>query len=414
MKKVINVALCDARDVTEESFSGFENVTINAAAVITGPKAKELMGRYNVVINSAAIIEVPDGEDIRLQTINGKGEIGPDADGRGVFLLVNGKLTVQDGSYDALESYYRILVNGKAIVPRSYRGRLSKMEVNGKTVYYPDGAFVLNGDTEVNDLFLMRASRDNYYCAGDLFFLDADIDTGKVLEKGMRFSAHRIVASETLLRKLVAQFDEETEVICVPDGTRRVDDDVDLSMRTIRRFGSRLFVSGDVRIEDGEALAALEYLYADGEVCVAQSLAEEFEKVESVCDRLTVIDPEKGYISDRPAVKIGRTALRKYPHGLNVSDCASVTLAEELSAEEITEKLKISDCAVVLCSAEQEEAVNLVAEDVSAIRVRAADEGSDVEEEGAGGSLKNAFGKLREVFGELRDIQMVNAVTYKM
>ena len=43
-------------------------------------------------MNVANVLEIPDGQDITVKTINGKGEIGSDADGTGVFLMVNGKV----------------------------------------------------------------------------------------------------------------------------------------------------------------------------------------------------------------------------------------------------------------------------------------------------------------------------------
>ena len=49
--KVINVATCDARGVTEDSLAGYENITINAATLIIGERSKELLNRYPVTMN---------------------------------------------------------------------------------------------------------------------------------------------------------------------------------------------------------------------------------------------------------------------------------------------------------------------------------------------------------------------------
>ena len=77
--KMINAATCDARAVTEESLAGYENITINAAILIVGERSKELLNKYPVTMNVANVLEVPDGDNITVQAINGKGEIGPDA-----------------------------------------------------------------------------------------------------------------------------------------------------------------------------------------------------------------------------------------------------------------------------------------------------------------------------------------------
>ena len=388
--KMINAATCDARNVTEESLTGYENITINAAILIVNERSKELLNKYPVTMNAATVLEVPDGENISVQSINGKGEIGPDADGTGVFLIVNGKLSIADGSETAVKSYYRIMVNGKVLMPKSYEGRFSNIQVRGKTEYYPDGATILKADTEIDDLFVLRAANTLYYCSGNLFFLDAGIDTEKMIEKGLKFTAKKIVIAESLISKLVSLFDEEAEIVKVPDGTKLIDDDLELKPKTIKK------------------LSSLEYLFADGTVSVNKELEDAFEEIESVYDALKIIDPELGRITDRPMVKVNAAVLEKYPKGVRVEDCAKVTLSEDLSAEDIIEKLHIVDCAMVICSKEQEEAVGMIAEDVAMIQVSG--QGSDDEDGEDGG----APGMLGSILGKLKDTQIINAAEYEM
>ena len=406
--KMINAATCDARNVSEESLTGYENITINTAILIVNERSKELLNKYPVTMNAATVLEVPDGENISVQSINGKGEIGPDADGTGVFLIVNGKLSIADGSETAVKSYYRIMVNGKVLMPKSYEGRFSNIQVRGKAEYYPDGATILKADTEIDDLFVLRAANTLYYCSGNLFFLDAGIDTKKMIEKGLKFTAKKIVIAESLISKLVTLFDEEAEIVKVPDGTKLIDDDLELKPKTIKKYGSRLCVRGDVSIKDAEALSSLEYLFADGTVSVNKELEDAFEEIESVYDALKIIDPELGRITDRPMVKVGAAVLEKYPKGVRVEDCAKVTLSEDLSAEDIMEKLHIVDCAMVICSKEQEEAVGMIVEDVAMIQVSG--QGSD-DEDGEDGET---LGMLGSFLGKLKDTQIINAAEYEM
>jgi len=406
--KMINAATCDARAVTEESLAGYENITINAAILIVNERSKELLNKYPVTMNAATVLEIPDGENISMQSINGKGDIGPDADGTGVFLMVNGKLFIADGSLDAVRSYYRIMVNGKVLMPKSFEGQFSNIQVSGKTEYYPDGATILKADTEIDDLFIARAANTLYYCSGNLFFLDAGIDAEKLLSKGLKFTAKRVVIAESLIGKLVTLFDEEAEIVKVPDGTRLIDDDLDLKPKTIKKYGTRLCVTGDVSIKDAEALSSLEYLFADGTVSVNKELEDAFDEIESVYDELRIIDPDLGLIVDRPMVKVGASVLGKYPKGVRVEDCAKVTLSEDLSAEDIMEKLHIVDCAMVICSKEQEEAVNMIAEDVAMIKVSGQDSDNEDGEAGMVGGMLGSF------LGKLKDTQIINAAEYKM
>ena len=404
--KVINAATCDAREVTEESLAGFEHITINAAILIVGERSRELLNKYPVTMNVANVLEVPDGENISVQSINGKGEIGPGADGTGVFLMVNGKLFIADGSQESVKSYYRIMVNGKVLMPKSYEGQFPNIQVSGKTECYPDGATILKADTEIDDLFIARAANTLYYCSGNLFFLDAGIDAERLLSKGLKFTAKRVIITESLIGKLVSLFDEEAEIVKVPDGTKLIDDDLELKPKTIKKYGTRLCVTGDVSIKDAEALSSLEYLYADGTVRITKELEEAFDEIESIYDELKIIDPEQGLLSDRPMLKIGAAVLKKYPHGVRIEDCAKVTLSEDLSPEDIMEKLHVSDCAMIVCTKEQEEAVNMIAEDVAMIRIAGQDQ--EDSEDGMVDGILNGF------FGKLKDAQVINAAEYKM
>ncbi|MBQ8995159.1 MAG: hypothetical protein IJ091_05040 [Oscillospiraceae bacterium] len=405
--KTINSAMCDARNVTEESLAGFDSITINSGILITGERSKALLNRYPVTMNVGTVLEVPDGQDIRVEQINGKGEIGPNADGTGVFLMVNGRLTIANDSLDAAQSYYRIMVNGKIVMPRSYQGQVTNIEVNGSIQYYPDGATILKSDSEIDDLFLVRATNPLYFCPGNLYFLDDGIDIGLLQSKGLRFGARRIVVAKSLLGQVASLVDEESEIIRVPDGTRLVGEDVDLKPKTIRRYGTKLFVRGDVTMQDEEALRALEYLYVDGTLRVDKNLEELFDEVECYYEDLKFFDPSINRIEDRTVVKIGSSMLKNHPAGLIVEDCAKVVLAEDISPEDILEKLHIQDCALVVCSEEQEDSVNLVARDVAMVHVS----GREEPRSAASDILKGMLGMDRS---ERMNTQVINVSEYKM
>ena len=70
------------------------------------------------------------------------------------------------------------------------------------------------------------------------------------------------------------------------------------------------------------------------------------------------------------------------------------------------EKLHIVDCAMVICTKEQEDAVNMIAEDVALIKVA----GQDQEDEEDG----EAHGMFGSLLGKLKDTQIINATEYKM
>lgn len=394
--KMINASTCDARHVSEDSLTGFDKISINAATLILGERAKELFNKYPVTMNVATTSEVPDDKDIVFKTVNGKHEIGSDADGTDVFLTVNGKLTISDDAKEAVKSFYKIIINGKVIMPKSLKGIASNMIINGKADYYPDGAFILKNNTVIDNLFVLRASSTFYYCPGTLYFLDQTIDTEKLISNGIIFSANKIVITESLLGKLVLLFDEDTEIVRIPDGSNLIDDDLDLKPKTIKKYGSKLCVSGDVSIRDAESLASLEFLFTEGSVTVSKDLEDAFDEIDSVYDELVIIDPDIEYVIGHSKAFVGTTMLNSKPKGVIVEDCAKIQLSEELSPEDILNKLKIRECALVACTKKQEEAVHMIATDVA--RIRATD--------GEGGNEKE-----NEISS---DTQIINTVDYKM
>ena len=71
-KKIINCAICDARNVSEESLTGYDQIMINAAIILTTERAKQLLDRYPVALNVASVTMLPDNADITAKVVNNK------------------------------------------------------------------------------------------------------------------------------------------------------------------------------------------------------------------------------------------------------------------------------------------------------------------------------------------------------
>lgn len=403
-KKVINCAFCDARNVSEESLAGYDQIMINAAIILTNERAKQLLDRYPVTLNAASVTMLPDKADLTEKVVNHEFTLGPDADGKDCLLVVNGKLTLENGSLAAAESFYQIIANGTVRMPRSFNGKLHHLTNNGKIIYYPDGASLLNSTTVIDDLFVQRAQNSFYYCLDTLFFLDTALNTTRIEEKRLRFSAEKVVIAESLMSALLPRIDEEAKVIPVPDGTMFLEEDVELKPRTIKKYGAKLYIDGNITIKDKEALDRLEYLYVTGDARVLKSLEDTFLDQSFVYDALKVIDPEIGYVSEKTSAKVGPQLLRSYPKGVVVEECAVVKLSPDLSPADILKNLTIRDCATVKCTKEQEEAVSMISEEIASI-----DTNEDSKE-------KNGLfgGVLGDVFHDLKDTQWINAANYTL
>lgn len=383
MKKNLNVsaAVLDLRNVSEETLASYEHIKIQAALMLTTPRVEALLAKYPVEMEVANAISC--GEDTVVSMVNGKSTLTaahkPEKD---TILMVNGKLTVAADAEEALRAYNKIIVNGKALCPASLTAVMNeKAMVNGKLSVYPDEAIVLKGTVKLDKSFLFRAQDRLYWTEKQFVAVDPKLDADALAAKGARFAAPKAVIAEQLAEKLVPLFAEDTELVILPEGAAFVDDDLKLTPAALRRYGRKLYVTGGVTIpaESAGVLEQVEYLHAGGDVTVAAALEDAFYAIPDA--EYTELRVLKGaLINDKPMVRITPEMLTLDPEGLSCTDCALVTLDKALTAEDIAEKLRISDCACIRCTMAQEAAVSAVSTDVAQIKVTdAPEEGSDAD-----------------------------------
>lgn len=406
-KLVINAAVCDARDVTGETLQAYSGVTINAATILTTASSRELLHRCDAELNACSVTDVPEGGDVAVSLKNGNFTIGPgDREGKPTVLIVNGALNVEKGAEAALTRFVSITVNGKLTCPQSLAAALAGAAVNGSTEIYPDDAVPLKSTLVLDRVFALRARAVRYYVSGRVIALDESVSLSALAEKGVRFLTPRAVVAEPQLEAALPLFPEEAEIAVVPAGCAYVPDDAVLSPALLHRYGPKLFVRGDLTVpaDAGESLRALEFLRVDGDVLLPEALAENFAALDAVCGTLQTYRGR--LLSDRPEVRVDAALLERSPEGVSVIDCAEAVLAPDISAELIVGRLRLRDCANVICTPEQRSAVEQVCEDVANI---------DDEEDSrtVSGGLDGAGG-LRMVFDKLKTTKVVNAVSYKL
>ena len=111
---IVNCALCDMTGVQEETLASYESIAINSATILVSPETKNLIARYPVQMNAAQVTELPAGTELRQ--LNGKCVISADScTGKSTFLMVNGKVVIEKGAFEAAQSYRSIQVKGKVI-----------------------------------------------------------------------------------------------------------------------------------------------------------------------------------------------------------------------------------------------------------------------------------------------------------
>ena len=372
-KMMVNCAVCDMRNVSEETLKSYEQIVVNAATVLVTAEKKDLINRYNVIMNVADVIEVPAGENVRVIDQNGSYELTADRapqDGETVLLFVNGVLNIAADAAEAAAKYYKINVNGSVTMPKSISGRLNNLHVNGSVDVYPDGAIRLSRNAVIDKTFPLRAKENALYWAfRRMIFTDLALDTEKLRSRNVRFAAKTALIAESLAEAVVPMLSEETDILIVPDGTKFFGFDARMNKRFLKKFGTKSYINGDLTVEEDaiDVLPEIEYLYVNGDVKLPEALLDAFEDVDAHYDELVIQKKTGKIIEDHVRATVDKALLEKYADGVLVTDCAMVHIVKDVPSELILERLSIADCAKVFCTEEQEAAVCAVSKDVASI-----------------------------------------------
>lgn len=406
-KLVINCATCDARNAREENYAHYESITVNCGLVLTNPQGKAVLNKLPFTLNCGNVLELPEG--VQLRSINGSTEIksGDAVPQEPYYIVANGSVTIGPNTEKQLEKCQGMSVNGSLTCPESIYPQLKNVKINGSTTCYPDGAILLKRNAVIDKLFVLRAKNALYWAARRMIFTDPALDPGKLAEKGATFSAPEVIIAQSLVEPLIDRIDEKAEIVVVPDGTSVVLDDVTLDETTLGRYGKQLYIIGDVTVpEDGGVLGALTYLNVRGDARVPEAYREQLLGVlTDISGQVRLAKPKGAALSDKPMVKITRWMLEQHPKGLEVSDCAMVTLAPDIPRELIADRLAIRDCAMVKCTPEQEEAVNMVSEDVAIV-------GDTSGENSLGGMVGNTLQSVFKGIQGVLDTKVINAADF--
>ena len=401
-KMIINCGDCDARNVSEETLAAYESIIINAGTVLVTPEAKNLLNRYAVTMNCGDVLELE--KDVKLSQVNGSAQIRSSdmVPGR-TYLVVNGSLEIGPNTEKVLQQYAGISVNGSVTCPESMGSYLNMLSVNGSTVCYPDEAVVLKRNAVIDKTFVLRAKKKLYWSAKRMIMVDPELDAAALAAKGATFSTKEVILAQSKVEALIDLIDEQAEIVIVPDGTAVIRDDVELNDMVLKKYGTKLYIIGDLRVpkEAGEALAQLEYLSVQGDAGVTEQWKELLlEKAVQITGDIKILRGRT--ITDKMSVRISGWMLEQESDGISVVDCMKVRLDEDIPNRLILERLSVRDCMNVECTPEQESALGAVCEDVMKI---GRGEESDL---GIGDILKGVLGGAKE----LLDTKVINAGDY--
>lgn len=383
---IIDTAFCDVRKVTEEFLSTYASVEINAATVVTSQSAQVLLGKYGVEIDCAHLLTLED--NVQFTTLHGTYFISPSTTvpEEKTYLMLNGCLEIEPGSETALEGYTAITVHGTVNCPRSIADRLgSKLTVSGAFNTYPDGCIRLKKNTVLDRFFHLRAKQDAvYYVPRCVIALSPDINFAKLAEKNVRFETKKLLVTESLAETAVPFFGETVDISVFPDGCAYVDGDAVLDEALLKRYGGRLYVTGDLTVPAKSAalLDRVTYLRIDGDLLVSRGLK----------DRVLAMDVEYGrfytvgstLIANAGSQQIDAYVLEHAEDGVSAISCAHISIAPDVSPELLREKLvSIIACASISCaSKEQISALSMLEmHDVASVSLEGQENGAGDEDE---------------------------------
>ena len=414
----INADVCDARQVRESTLAAYDKIVINADTLLTNEASQELLHKYPVELNVDKTLDVAG--DVRFAQINGRKELGPGsaAPADPTFLTVNGVLDIAPGAGDALKNYVGIEVNGKILCPESLSGLLASAQVNGQIETYPDDCVRLKSTVVLDRTFLLRTRKNTRYFAGRrVVALAGDIDFQKLAEKNVRFVTRELLVAESLAEAAVPLFGERTEITILPDGCAYVGDDAKLDGALIRRYGGKLYINGDLTVNEESApwLEQVSYLRIHGDARVTKGMYDAFLAVGADYDKEEIVAGK--LIQDKLSLTVDRTLLEEAREGLSIADCVNVRFREDVPVELIRKNLfSISDCARVVCTPEQRTVLEMVARDVAEIKEKpaadfsAADLERDQIASARGDGEDDALGLLKS----LARGKVINADLYKL
>jgi hypothetical protein len=397
---VINAAVCDARRVSETVLGSYKDISINAAVVLVSQETKDLLAKYNVTMNTAEVLEAPKDIDIMVQ--NGAYEINDSTLlSKPVILITNGSLNIETRSQEVLEKFTYIHANGSVSYPDDITDKLPIIKVNGSIESYPGDAIKLSSNLVLDKTFILRAKGEKYYVKDKVVIPDKDLDVTPLIELGARFITRKAVIDESILEEALPLFDERVEIKTIPDGLAYTDGRV-LDKALIRKHGDSLYVDGDLHIdlENEAALDGLSRAKVEGTVLISSKLVDKFHDKDV---EYNAIEEVKGHrMGAKGFMTIDKRILDRYEDGIRIGECGIVMIKDDITPEDIVEKLEFIACGVVICSEEQKGTVETVSKDVGMIM--------DNQQVNLG-----TFNKLVEGpdLGD-KDTKVINAASYTM
>ncbi len=362
----INCAKCDARNINEESYAGYDAIEINAAIMLIDDRSRAVLSRLGAEINAAKTLSTKD--DVPVVEISGPHKITASAlPKKGTVLTVNGGVEIEKGANRAVEAYSYIDVNGNLECPESIVSSLANVNVNGCIGTYPDDYIKLHSKLAIDDMFIARAAQNGkYYVGGTVSLTDRAVDASRLIEKNVKFKTKRFITHEDRVDECLEMFGFDTEIIPAPSDCAIVGGSAKLNPDLIDEYGARLFVFGnlDARGNIADALPRLEKLVVTGKITATRKNAAAIRDLGAKYKKLEIV--KEMTFTNTGCVRVTNEMLCA-PDGVTVQNCGVLTIDPDVSAEDIKNLLEGVNVRHIVCSKAQAAAVRSVCKNVGAV-----------------------------------------------
>jgi len=389
----------------EEDYAGYEGILINADILIVSKESKGIWAKLPITANVDETIELDQDVRLNLQEVNGNHEIsGKESVAENTILLVNGTLKILPGAEEVLRNYDKIFVNGSVTYPESLRASLKMLSVNGCCNVYPDDCVILEESFSVDKYFPLRAREGGrYYAKEEVIFAEEDADISKLVKKEVQFITGQVLVAEVLAEKAIPLFDETVKLVVIPKGEALVAGDVTLTEELVAEKGTRLYVRGNLTIneESADVLSRVEKLTVENTIFIKKSMTEALKRVDVTCKELQLLRKK---IENKVSMTVDGALLAGIPEGLFIRNIGKLKIAEDVTLEAILDGLSVENCAAAYCAPNQKSALEAVCRNVAEVKT-----GEEEEDKKEG---EGVFGKIKTGLGILKNTKIVNADKY--
>lgn len=268
--------------------------------------------------------------------------------------------------------YDQIIVNADTIIvneeSRELLNQLPIIMNNDQILELSENSIFLDSSFVMDKYFPIRAKADReYFVAEEVILKDNTVNIQKLIQKNIVFKTKRLVLPEAKVEECAEVFDEKTEFVVVPEGMELIAESIEINREILEKYGSKLFVYGNARFNDEEmnSCDAFEKIVVKGKVILQKNQMEAFKKMNVEYDELEIVCEAE--IRNLLSLKVDNLMLENLEEGIEVQNVVKVEIAEDVEPDKILKYLKFRNCARIICSNEQYDAVSEVSKNIAYI-----------------------------------------------